>query len=67
MSEGLFQSNWNTIDQKIVPTTVFTPLEYSFVGLNEEEAIKKFSENGVDIYHSNFTPLEWVFSEKPEN
>ncbi|CAD8124401.1 unnamed protein product [Paramecium sonneborni] len=40
------------------PTTVFTPLEYSFVGLNEEQAKAKFGEKNIEIYHSKFVPLE---------
>jgi len=27
-------------DYSYIPTTVFSPTEYSFVGLNEQEAIK---------------------------
>lgn len=67
LSNGIFQDNWNTINLNYVPTTIFTPLEYSFVGLSEEQAIQKYGEDNVEIYHSNFTPLEWVFNEKEEN
>jgi pyruvate/2-oxoglutarate dehydrogenase complex dihydrolipoamide dehydrogenase (E3) component len=28
----------NSTDYKLIPTTVFSPTEYSFVGLSEEEA-----------------------------
>lgn len=42
-------------------TTVFTPLEYGCVGYNEEQAITKYGENNIEIYHSYFKPLEQVF------
>ena len=36
------------MDYSLIPTTVFTPLEYSCVGMTEEEAVKSAS---VDVYH----------------
>ncbi|CAK65577.1 unnamed protein product (macronuclear) [Paramecium tetraurelia] len=46
------------------PTTVFTPLEYSFVGLSEEQAKQKFGEHDIEIYHSKFVPLEEQLCDK---
>lgn len=43
--EGMFNNSWKQIDYSSVSTTVFTPLEYSKCGLNEEDAIKKFGED----------------------
>lgn len=51
------------MDYKYTPTTVFTPLEYSTCGYNEEDAIAKFGEENVKIYLSMFKPLDWSFSE----
>jgi len=48
-------------------TTVFTPLEYGCCGLSEEEAIEKFGEEDLEVYHTNFWPLEWTVAHKPEN
>lgn len=45
-----------------MPTTLFTPLEYSYCGLTEEQAINKHKENNIEIYHTHFTPLESVLS-----
>lgn len=45
-------------DYNNIPTTVFSPTEYSFVGLTEEEAIAKFGEDNIDIYHREAVPLE---------
>ncbi len=32
-----------------VPTTVFTPLEYGSIGLSEEEAIKEYGEENIEV------------------
>ena len=50
-----------------VPTTVFTPLEYGACGLSEEAAIEKYTEDDVEVYHSNFWPLEFTVAHRPEN
>jgi len=50
-----------------VCTTVFTPLEYGCCGLAEEDAIKQYGEEDVEVYHANFWPLEWTVAHRPEN
>ena len=53
-------------DNKWIATTVFSPLEYSsvgiyffiFLGFSEEEAIKEYSEKKIEVYHSRTVPLE---------
>jgi thioredoxin reductase (NADPH) len=40
-----------------VATTVFTPIEYGFVGLSEEDAVKQHPD-GIEVYHSYYDPLE---------
>jgi thioredoxin/glutathione reductase (selenoprotein) len=50
-----------------VPTTVFTPLEYSSCGLSEEAAVSKYGEHNVEVYHMAFTPLEHSFAHRDEN
>lgn len=32
-----------------VPTTIFTPLEYSSIGLSEEDAADKFGDDNVEV------------------
>lgn len=49
------------MNYNLITTTVFTPLEYSCVGITEKEAIEKFGDENVDIYHTSFKPLEWNF------
>lgn len=41
-----------------IPTTVFSNVEYSYIGLSEEEAIQEFGEENIEIYHREVTPLE---------
>lgn len=48
----------------LVATTVFTPLEYGAIGLSEEDAIKKFGDENIEVYHSTFKPLEWAYNEE---
>lgn len=56
---GLYKNQWKTLDYSLVPTTVFTPLEYSKCGLSEEEAVQIYGADNIEIYHQSFTPLEW--------
>jgi thioredoxin reductase (NADPH) len=58
----------NTLtDYRNVCTTVFTPLEYGCCGLSEEEAVRQYGPENVEVYHSNFWPLEWTLAHRPEN
>lgn len=50
------------MDYEKVCTTVFTPLEYSCVGLSEDDAIERFSAENIEVYHREFLPLEWSLS-----
>lgn len=50
-----------------VPTTVFTPLEYGSCGLSEEKAIEKYGEDDIEVYHTNYQPLEFTVAHRPEN
>ena len=49
-----FSTNYNCI-----PTTVFSPTEYSFVGLTEEDAIAMHGEDNIEVYHREVVPLEY--------
>jgi len=33
----------------------------------EEDAIKQYGEEDVEVYHGNFWPLEWTVAHRPEN
>lgn len=59
LAARLYNKGQTIMDFNTVPTAVFTPLEYGAVGLSEEDAITKYTEIGIEVYHSHFTPLEW--------
>jgi thioredoxin reductase (NADPH) len=55
------------MDYVNICTTVFTPIEYSCVGLSEDDAIEKYGKDGVEVYHREFLPLEWSLSQARQN
>lgn len=60
LAERLYAGSTTKCDYVNVPTTVFTPLEYSSCGYSEEAATEKFGAADIEVYHSNFWPLEWT-------
>lgn len=54
-------------DYDKVPTTVFTPLEYGCCGLSEEAAIERYGEDDIEVFHTNYQPLEFTVAHRPEN
>ena len=46
-------------DYNLIPTTVFSPTEYSFIGLSEEEAEAKYGAEKIEVYHRETTPLQF--------
>lgn len=61
LAKRIFGGSQKLMNYKNVATTVFTPIEYGAVGYTEEEAINKFGEDAVTVFHSEFTPLEWNY------
>lgn len=59
LSQRLFGKSKEPMDYVNVCTTVFTPIEYACVGISEEDAIDKYGEGGIEVYHREFLPLEW--------
>jgi len=55
------------MDYKNVATTVFCPIEYGACGYSEEDAISAFGQDNVEVFHTNFWPLEWTVAKRPEN
>ncbi|KXS13824.1 thioredoxin and glutathione reductase [Gonapodya prolifera JEL478] len=45
LSRRLYQGSRELTDYDMIPTTVFTPLEYGSIGLSEEAAIAKYGES----------------------
>ncbi|KAL3943036.1 MAG: hypothetical protein SGBAC_002854 [Bacillariaceae sp.] len=67
LARRLFGNSQEPMDYVNICTTVFTPLEYSCVGLSEDDANEKLGLDSVEVYHREFTPLEWSISEKRQN
>jgi len=63
LARRLFGNSKETMDYINICTTVFTPIEYSCVGLSEEDAIEKYGKDGIEVYHREFLPLEWSLSQ----
>jgi len=55
--EDIIMERFRT-DYSCIPTTVFSPTEYSFVGLSESEAIQQYGEDGIEVYHREAVPLQ---------
>ena len=55
----LYGGSEQQMDYQLVPTVVYTPLEYGMVGRSEEAAIAEFGDENVEVYHQYFKPLEW--------
>lgn len=49
MAGRLYNGIQEQMDYDNVATTVFSPLEYGCVGLTEEEAINRYTENNVEV------------------
>jgi len=67
LARRMFAGSKKQCDYLNVPTTVFTPLEYGACGLSEEDAITKYGEDNVEVYHTNFTPLEATVPHRLDN
>jgi len=46
-------SNQVEMDYSLIPTTVFTPLEYGCVGLSEEAAVQRYGEDQIEVRGSH--------------
>lgn len=58
LARRLFGNSKELMSIENIPTTVFTPMEYACVGLSEEAAVTEYGEDDVEIYLSEFAPLE---------
>jgi pyruvate/2-oxoglutarate dehydrogenase complex dihydrolipoamide dehydrogenase (E3) component len=66
LADRLYRQGTELSDMTGVPTTVFTPLEYGFVGLSEEQALQAHPAD-VEVYHQEFLPLEWTVPHRPND
>jgi thioredoxin reductase (NADPH) len=67
LSQRLFGRGQEIMNYHKVATTVFTPLEYGAIGFSEEDAIKTFGEDKIEVYHATFRPLEMFVAERLED
>ena len=67
LADRLYSEKTETMDYDKVSTTIFTPLEYSCVGWTEEHAREVLGDDGLEVYHTNFLPLEWTVSHGEPN
>ncbi|XP_054155150.1 thioredoxin reductase 1, cytoplasmic-like [Oppia nitens] len=66
LARRLFANSTVECDYLNVPTTVFTPLEYGCCGYTEEQAVKEFGEDNIEVYHQKFCPFEWQNARVPQ-
>lgn len=67
LADRLFAGSKQTVRYDGVATTVFTPLELSAVGRTEEEAVEMYGEGGIEVFHSHFTPFEFVVPQNKDS
>uniref|UniRef100_A0A183AEW3 thioredoxin-disulfide reductase (NADPH) n=1 Tax=Echinostoma caproni TaxID=27848 RepID=A0A183AEW3_9TREM len=67
LAKRLYVGDVELTDYVNVPTTVFTPIEYGACGLSEENAIAKYGQENIEVYHSHFIPLEWTVPHRPDD
>lgn len=60
----LFGNGTVLCDYNNIPTTVFTPLEYGCIGLTEEKAIEMYGADDIEVYHTNYVPLEFTVAQR---
>ena len=41
-------------------------MEYGCIGLAEEDAIAKFGQDNIEVFHQNFKPLEWTVAHRAD-
>jgi thioredoxin reductase (NADPH) len=59
LCQRLFRASRAVCDYDFVPSAIFTPLEYGYVGLTEEEACKRLGRDRVSVYHRTFMPTHY--------
>ncbi|KAH8360600.1 hypothetical protein KR200_009930 [Drosophila serrata] len=64
LARRLFASSTQLMDYADVATTVFTPLEYSCVGMSEESAIQLHGADNIEVFHGYYKPTEFFIPQK---
>ncbi|KAG5184506.1 electron donor-dependent reductase [Tribonema minus] len=58
LAARLYGKGTDKMDYTLIATAVFTPTEYGAVGLSEEDALKMFGPQDVEVYLQEFSSLE---------
>lgn len=64
LARRLVKGATELLDYDLIPTTVFTPVEYGTVGLSEENAIARFGADDIETYLFEFDSLERSVAER---
>ncbi|KAH8288136.1 hypothetical protein KR054_003272 [Drosophila jambulina] len=64
LARRLYAGSEQRMDYNDVATTVFTPLEYACVGLSEEEAVKQYGADEIEVFHGYYKPTEFFIPQK---
>nr|XP_017034783.1 thioredoxin reductase 1, mitochondrial isoform X2 [Drosophila kikkawai] len=64
LARRLYAGSEQRMDYQDVATTVFTPLEYACVGLSEEDAVKKYGADEIEVFHGYYKPTEFFIPQK---
>ncbi|XP_043658826.1 thioredoxin reductase 1, mitochondrial isoform X1 [Drosophila teissieri] len=64
LARRLYGGATQRMDYKDVATTVFTPLEYACVGLSEEDAVKEYGADEIEVFHGYYKPTEFFIPQK---
>jgi len=64
LASRLYGGGQTPMDYTNVATTVFTPLEYGCVGMSEEQAIKQYGDDNIEVYHAYYKPTEFFIPQK---
>ncbi len=66
LAETLFNSNPMSMDHADIPSAVFSQPPVGTVGISEQEAMRLYGIEGVDIYRATFRPMKHTLSGRDE-
>lgn len=64
LARRLYANSKETFDYNTIPTTIFTPYEYGCVGLSEDDAVAKYGQDNLEVFHTYFKPFEKGVTER---
>lgn len=58
LAQNLYGKIRKNINFSLIPTTIFSPIQYSLIGLSQQQAEDRYGKKDVSVYHSFFPTLE---------